>query len=66
MNKSTPKDYLFILLCVLVCKVCLALGIRYFHQAFPEASSEFLITRDESETIAKEFVKNRVIEEEVQ
>lgn len=66
MNKFTPKDYLFILLCALLCEVCLALGIRYFYQAFPEASIEFLITRDESDPIAKEFVKNRGIAEELQ
>ena len=51
-----PKDYRFILFCLLVCALSLIIGIRYFYRAFPEASIDFQFTRESSQPVAESFL----------
>ncbi len=53
------KDLGFIGVCLLVAVVSLAIGVHYFYQAFPEASIDFRLTRDQAETQAAAFLAKR-------
>ena len=57
--KLTRKDLAFIGGCVLVAAVSLAVGVHYFYQAFPEASIDFRVTRDEAKVQAADFLAAR-------
>jgi membrane protease YdiL (CAAX protease family) len=56
------KDYVFILVCLVIIGIGLIIGLGYFKQAFPEASIDFRITRAESKTLADNFLKARGLE----
>jgi membrane protease YdiL (CAAX protease family) len=55
-------DVRFILICILICASSLAIGISYFHRAFPEASIDFQVDRLSSQPIAEAFLKSQAIE----
>ena len=57
--KLTRKDLAFIGGCVLIAAVSLAVGVHYFYQAFPEASIDFRVTRDEAKEQAADFITAR-------
>ena len=57
--KLTRKDLAFIGGCVLVAAVSLAVGVHYFYRAFPEASIDFRVTRDEAKVQAADFLASR-------
>ena len=57
--KLTRKDLAFIGGCVLVAAVSLAVGVPYFYRAFPEASIDFRVTRDEAKVQAADFLAAR-------
>ena len=57
--KLTRKDLAFIGGCVLVAAVSLAVGVHYFYRAFPEASIDFRVTRDEAQAQAADFLAAR-------
>ena len=57
--KLTRKDLAFIGGCVLVAAVSLAVGVHYFYRAFPEASIDFRVTRDEAKVQAADFLAAR-------
>ena len=57
--KLTRKDLAFIGGCVLVAAVSLAVGVHYFYRAFPEASIDFRVTRDEAQAQAADFLASR-------
>ena len=58
-TKLTRKDFAFIGGCVLVAAVSLAVGVHYFYRAFPEASIDFRVTRDEAKVQAADFLAAR-------
>ena len=60
--KLTRKDLAFIGGCVLIAAVSLAVGVHYFYQAFPEASIDFRVTRDEAKEQAADFIAARGFE----
>ena len=58
-TRLTRKDLAFIGGCLLVAAVSLAVGIHYFYRAFPEASIDFRVTRDEAKVQAADFLAAR-------
>ena len=58
-TKLTRKDFAFIGGCLLVAAVSLAVGVHYFYRAFPEASIDFRVTRDEAKAQAADFLAAR-------
>ena len=58
-TKLTRKDLAFIGGCVLLAAVSLAVGVHYFYRAFPEASIDFRVTRDEAKAQAADFLASR-------
>ena len=58
-TKLTRKDLAFIGGCVLLAAVSLAVGVHYFYRAFPEASIDFRVTRDEAKEQAADFLASR-------
>lgn len=57
--KLTSKEYRIIAAVVVMAGISLAIGVKYFWRAFPEASIEFRVTRDDSEPIAQHFLAGR-------
>jgi membrane protease YdiL (CAAX protease family) len=60
MNTTlTAADRRVIAIAVLVAGVSLAIGVKYFSHAFPEASIEFRVNRDDSAPLATKFLADR-------
>ena len=57
--KLTSKEYRVLGIAVLVAGVSLAIGVKYFSRAFPEASIEFRVNRDDSTPLAQKFLAER-------
>lgn len=57
--KLTRSDFRVIALVVLVAAASLAVAIKYFSRAFPEASITFRVNRGESQPIAQQFLQAR-------
>ena len=60
--KLTSREYKIIATAVVVAGVSLAIGVKYFWRAFPEAAIDFRVTRDDSEPIAEKFLSTRGIQ----
>src|SRR5579859_7232671 len=60
--KLTSKEYRIIAAVVVMAGISLAIGVKYFWRAFPEASIEFRVTRDDSAPIAEHFLADRGIQ----
>ncbi|MGD0697951.1 MAG: type II CAAX endopeptidase family protein [Terriglobia bacterium] len=60
--KLTSKEYRIITMAILVAAASLAIGVKYFWRAFPEAAIDFRVTRDDSEPIARQFLAGRNIQ----
>ncbi len=58
-TKLTRKDLAFIGGCLLVAAASLVVGVHYFYRAFPEASIDFRVTRDEAKMQAADFLAAR-------
>lgn len=54
--KLTSRDYRIIGIIATVAMICLAVSIRYFSLAFPEASIDFKVDRQESAILAEQFL----------
>ena len=52
-------DRRIIAIAIVVAAVCLAIGVKYFSHAFPEASIEFRMNRDDSTPLATKFLAER-------
>ncbi len=52
-------DVRLILVCLAITIVSLAVGTHYFYQAFPEATIDFRLTRDEARSQAASFLDHR-------
>lgn len=57
--KLNFKDTRVIVVAVVVAGVSLAIGVKYFSHAFPEASIHFRVNRNESARIAAQFLRAR-------
>jgi len=58
-QRLTRRDFYFILACLTITALCLAVGIHYFYRAFPEASIDFKITREQAQRQAETFLQER-------
>ena len=56
-TKLQSKDYTQILACFIVAIICLVFIISFFYQAFPEASIDFKVNRNQSHVVAKNFLQ---------
>jgi membrane protease YdiL (CAAX protease family) len=55
----TSPDRRVIAIAVLLSAISLAIGVKYFSHAFPEAAIEFRVNRDDSTPMAQEFLAKR-------
>jgi membrane protease YdiL (CAAX protease family) len=55
-TKLTGKDRLLLVACALISGGSVLLLNRYYRQAFPEASIEFKVNRDQSKKVAEDFL----------
>lgn len=53
------NDIRLILACAAICVVCLSVGTHFFYDAFPEATIDFRLTRDEARDKAASFLGHR-------
>ena len=53
------RDFVFIATCIAVAVLCLVVGVHYFYRAFPEASIDFRVTREQARTSAESFLQDR-------
>ena len=57
--KLTKTEYKIIAVGILVSALSLVIGVKYFWRAFPEASIEFRVNRDDSTPVALKFLAER-------
>src|SRR5579863_880255 len=57
--KLTTRQYVIIAIAVAVAAVSLAIGLKYFSHAFPEATLHLRVNRSSSEAIARDFLTGR-------
>src|SRR5208283_2025572 len=55
----TPADRRVIIIAVVVAGISLAIGVKYFSHAFPEAAITFQVNRDDSTPLAAKFLADR-------
>src|ERR1035438_6086291 len=55
----TSADRRVITIAIVVAGISLAVGVKYFSHAFPEAAIEFRVNRDDSIPVAQEFLAKR-------
>ncbi|MDR3678247.1 MAG: CPBP family intramembrane metalloprotease [Acidobacteriota bacterium] len=58
-NTLTSANRRVITIAIIVAGVSLAIGLKYFSHAFPEASIEFRVNRDDSVPLATKFLADR-------
>jgi len=58
------KDIRLIALCAIVAVASLLVGSHYFYQAFPEATIDFQITRDDARELGSTFLEQRGLDVE--
>ena len=61
-HKLEWKDIRLIAICAVIAAISLLVGSHYFYQAFPEATIDFRITRDEARVHAASFLEHRGFE----
>jgi len=57
--KLTSSDSKTIIVAILIAAGSLAIGVKYFSRAFPEAAIEFRVNRDDSAPLAQKFLAER-------
>ncbi len=57
--KLTSREYRIIAIIVLVSAASLAVGVKYFWRAFPEAAIDFRVNRGDSIPLAQRFLESR-------
>ncbi len=58
-EKLRADDFRFIFMCLIAAGMALIFSIKYFHAAFPEASLNIDVRREESRPIAEQFLSAR-------
>ena len=51
-----PSDFRFLLICLVILGVTVWFSARYFYRAFPEASIDFKVTRNQSGDLARKRI----------
>ncbi len=59
--KLTSTEYKIISIVALVSALSLGIGAKYFWRAFPEASIDFRVNRDDSQPLAEKFLGERKV-----
>ena len=62
LERLTPADKRLLLVCALVTAVSLFVGLKYYDEAFPEASIDFRVTRHTSLPIAEAFLARQKLD----
>lgn len=62
LERFDRSDVRFLLICALILAAGLTIGLRWFGDAFPEASIEFDVDRSGSGQVAKAFLKSQGID----
>ena len=60
--KLSSSDFKTMVICALIAAVSLAVGVKYFGRAFPEAAIDFRVNRDDSMPIAAKFLAERGVQ----
>jgi len=55
-DRLRPADHRFLAVCALLLAVTVWFSARYFYRAFPEASIDFRVTRDQAGALAERFL----------
>ncbi len=55
-ERLRPADFRFLLVCVLLLAATVWFSATYFHRAFPEASIDFRVTREQARTLAENYL----------
>jgi membrane protease YdiL (CAAX protease family) len=58
-ERFRPSDYRFLTICLLLLAASAWFSVRYFHRAFPEASIDFRVNRDDAGSQAAGFLADR-------
>ena len=61
-QRLQPKDVRLIAVCVGITAISLLIGTHYFYEAFPEATIDFRLTRDEARDKGHSFLRHRGID----
>jgi membrane protease YdiL (CAAX protease family) len=61
-EKLNKKDYLFIAVCVVIAAITCFVSLKFYNQAFPEASLDFEVRSGEAKDIASEFLQGMDID----
>src|SRR2546426_6825071 len=59
MEKFDRKDLRFVVICVAVMAAGAAITLALFRRAFPEASIEFRVNREEARAVAEKVLRSR-------
>ena len=57
--RLTSTEYRIIALAVAISAISLAITLKYFWRAFPEASIDFQVNREDSRQLAEKFLTER-------
>ena len=63
-HKLERKDIRLIAICAVIAAISLLVGSHYFYQAFPEATIDFEITRDDARGLGSSFLEQRGLDVE--
>jgi membrane protease YdiL (CAAX protease family) len=58
-ERLRPSDYRFLAICLTLLAVTTWFSVRNFHRAFPEASIDFRVNRDQAHSLAERFLSAR-------
>jgi hypothetical protein len=58
-ERLRPADFRFLLVCLLLLAGTVWFSARYFYRAFPEASIDFRVTREQARALAEKFLSGR-------
>jgi membrane protease YdiL (CAAX protease family) len=58
-ERLRPSDYRFLTVCLLLLAATVWFSVRYFHHAFPEASIDFRVNREQARDMAQRFLAAR-------
>jgi hypothetical protein len=58
-DRLEPSDYRFIAICLLLLAATTWFSVRNFYRAFPEASIDFRVNRDQAESLALQFLNQQ-------
>ncbi|MCK4397175.1 CPBP family intramembrane metalloprotease [candidate division WOR-3 bacterium] len=56
-EKLNKKDFLFIVVCIVISVITCFVSLKLYNRAFPEASLDFRVTKGEAKIIAEDFLK---------